>query len=1634
MPRQIDVIIVLDDRILIVDLKDWGGKISSDAGRWFQNNRSVDTSPVAKILENARVMSTALRGFLGRGAPRGAAVHNPLIEGCVVLTGQCDFTALGEMEKKRVFHIEEFCRIIQDPVQRKARLSRGWSDHNDPYTAPNSKWRDKLGRFFGGTERYFKPLEKRYGDYRLVSDLTYQHPLGIYGEYDVEEVSASQGFGLLRLWDFSKAEPRYASEEGRSAIAGREQNVINYLVDRQPELETVLIRPKIADPEKGVHYWEVFERRRQLRRLREFLASHSEELTTASRIDLARTLLSHVASMHRIGAAHLDIGDHSVWLELPSIIRVSHLVAASYQELASLGDRRYDFLAGGTVLPETIVDQAVDHFRRDVFLLGVAVHTIVFGQPPAVVGEGNPPTWNSAVDTDGSLEHLYPWFARSLDEAAADRFATAQEMLDSFNQVLKDSTNGPNAIEKLQKFRVWKSFLALTIKFPIEELIKEEDRILIWQSSENGSPVLVKAWRSSSWGEESAESPRIAKFCEDAEDFILTHPQGVNRILHVGWLGDHLVLIQDYVPANNLAQDLRDHASAWSNATTAVVFLKRLVQVVSDLHQGGRAHGDLTPTNILVVNGDNGLSPLLIDFLDFGPASEGRIRTPAYSPTNDTGTRERDRFAVLKIAEEIFTCSTLTPTATTWIQDALKTCRETVPVLSTLIPLSDALDRITDPPIDSSRLTFTLTYPGITPGPLTADEGRFYLQRRLSQYVITGEFEEVVIYFNPNLANRVTRVSRGPVKQSQVAWAERRATSKLEVHLTVKNGPEDLSSLLAHIAATTAVESKPKTEMTAGNAAEETSPEGMEFVTLSASAGGTATTPEEDVSVEDEVLSSAPAAMIDVPTLWRTLLSVEEEQITKGTAEANSSFLRSKRRHIVPFQVTTGSIDFARDEEVRVELRIAKSRTWVPIGLLDLDLSRNNQIAVDASRYRASDGTLLCSIGAELRFRSTLEAENRFRRTVATKRILERKSVLPELVDFFNAANNLKAASSPSSTPVEALAALYGLNSSQRKAFTAVCSTKPLGLLQGPPGTGKTKFIAALVHYLLTHGVVRNVLLSSQSNEAVNNATESVLRLFRSGDAEPSLVRVGQEGQISETLKPYHSVKVESHYREQFRAGLKQRFRSAAKHVGLSESFSDDLFFMESTVWPVWKQLQSTQHSDENQEDAGDVESRTSSLRQTLATLQRKILPDRHADVDWQSDDAYDDTMALLITKHAISSAEQVRRLRGVATLARDWTGSVTSRQRSFEEFLANTRQIVAGTCVGLGRSSLGLASARFDLVIIDEAARCTPSELAVPMQAGKWILLVGDHLQLEPFHQPEVIRETQRQLQIPRAEIIKSDFARAFASPYGRQLGQTLAVQYRMLPHIGELVSKTFYKGALEHGRTSSLIPSSALPENLQHELLWISTDQRGANAHQKPASRGKSLLNITEANAIADLLRGLDNHQPFVEWLGTRESDQKAVGIICTYGAQSELIKQKVRAIGLSPALVNAIKIDTVDSYQGKENPIVILSLVRNNEDGPLDGGRKSIAPGFMSRPNRINVALSRAMDRLVIVGSFTRWPKGGTMDEVTSHYRELIAAGHARVIETNADAEPLDIKHKRGITPVNKPKGRSVNAHKR
>lgn len=96
---------------------------------------------------------------------------------------------------------------------------------------------------------------------------------------------------------------------------------------------------------------------------------------------------------------------------------------------------------------------------------------------------------------------------------------------------------------------------------------------------------------------------------------------------------------------------------------------------------------------------------------------------------------------------------------------------------------------------------------------------------------------------------------------------------------------------------------------------------------------------------------------------------------------------------------------------------------------------------------------------------------------------------------------------------------------------------------------------------------------------------------------------------------------------------------------------------------------------------------------------------------------------------------DEARKATALATVSRDMIDVLETERVNYEEFFARSRQLVTGTCVGIGQKHLGIAENQYDWVIIDEAARSIASELAIAMQSGKRVLLVGDHKQLPPLY-----------------------------------------------------------------------------------------------------------------------------------------------------------------------------------------------------------------------------------------------------------------------------------------------------------
>ncbi len=305
-----------------------------------------------------------------------------------------------------------------------------------------------------------------------------------------------------------------------------------------------------------------------------------------------------------------------------------------------------------------------------------------------------------------------------------------------------------------------------------------------------------------------------------------------------------------------------------------------------------------------------------------------------------------------------------------------------------------------------------------------------------------------------------------------------------------------------------------------------------------------------------------------------------------------------------------------------------------------------------------------------------------------------------------------------------------------------------------------------------------------------------------------------------------------------------------------------------------------------------------------------------------------------------------------------------------------------------------------YDTVVVDEAAKSAPPDLMIPMSlARRRIILVGDHRQL-PHMIDELVEEEMlaedagrddsaaqekdadqgKKLLQDRGDLLKvSMFAilkkrlKALEAKDGIRRTITLDEQFRTHPVLGELVSRYFYEPWGEGYRSPRPAKdfSHFLPGAEGRACVWISA------GHDGPSRSGTSLCNREEAERVVHWLQ---------KWMDSEAGRGLTFGVISFYKAQ---IQEIMRVMGnkgmrrdgtitdayhyLEPKVEGEerrerLRIGTVDSFQGMEFDIVILSMVRTSRS--LRTG--SAHPfGFLENPNRLCVALSRQKKMLAIAG---------------------------------------------------------------
>jgi hypothetical protein len=353
---------------------------------------------------------------------------------------------------------------------------------------------------------------------------------------------------------------------------------------------------------------------------------------------------------------------------------------------------------------------------------------------------------------------------------------------------------------------------------------------------------------------------------------------------------------------------------------------------------------------------------------------------------------------------------------------------------------------------------------------------------------------------------------------------------------------------------------------------------------------------------------------------------------------------------------------------------------------------------------------------------------------------------------------------------------------------------------------------------------------------------------------------------LSDPSGQYHARAIQDRYRELFRAGMKERVAWAAARLGLDRNYVSEALELEAVFGSLFHQIELCE-ADIASGMGPDVVSAAQDRLDKLKEVWSTALKERSLGDDGEPRSVLEQLRDDLAFRHAVNDPDARRRLLRLLTLAHEWTSVLGIRHRSLEELLARSRNLICGTCVGIGRPGIQLDKNAFDFVIIDEAARCTPSELAVGMQSGRRILLVGDHRQLPPLYDHNLLKTIGPRMGIMSLkELQRSDFERSFHSDYGRAVARSLKKQYRMAPKINDVVATAFYRGQeLKPERGPPPAHYELLPRPLDDELTWIDTGH--SKSWRRETTVGSSYANRREANAILALLLVIARTPAFLE-----------------------------------------------------------------------------------------------------------------------------------------------------------------------
>ena len=266
--------------------------------------------------------------------------------------------------------------------------------------------------------------------------------------------------------------------------------------------------------------------------------------------------------------------------------------------------------------------------------------------------------------------------------------------------------------------------------------------------------------------------------------------------------------------------------------------------------------------------------------------------------------------------------------------------------------------------------------------------------------------------------------------------------------------------------------------------------------------------------------------------------------------------------------------------------------------------------------------------------------------------------------------------------------------------------------------------------------------------------------------------------------------------------------------------------------------------------------------------------------------------------------------------------------------------------CTLTGAANRVLEGMKFNTLFIDEAAQALEAACWIPIRKVSRVIFAGDHQQLPP---------TVKSIAALKAGLGKTLMERIVENK--PEIVTLLKVQYRMNDQIMQFSSREFYNGMLQTA------PEIKYRGILDYDIpiSWYNTDDLPDDIESKEEFVGESFGRINKAEAELTL----QHLELYYGRIGKQRilDERIDVGIISPYRAQVQLLRRMIKKREFFKPYRHLISVNTVDGFQGQERDVIILSLVRSNDEGQI---------GFLRDLRRMNVAITRARMKLIILGS--------------------------------------------------------------